>query len=43
MIRMAALAPKGIFEEEEIFVPACEETPCECLYDDFAPGCDAAA
>lgn len=43
MIRMAALAPKGIFEDEDIFVPACEEEPCGRLFDDFPLGCDAAA
>ncbi|MEG0768485.1 MAG: hypothetical protein RSG59_01075 [Ruthenibacterium sp.] len=46
MVRMAELAPKGVFEEEEFFtgIPtAFEETPCERRFDDYTRNCDDAA
>ena len=35
MVKMAALAPKGVFEEEEIRVYSFEEEPHERRFDDW--------
>ena len=35
MVRMAAMAPKGVFEEEEIRVYPFEEEPRERSFDDW--------
>ena len=42
MICMAALAPKGIFEEEEIAVCRFEEEKPARHFDDYSRDCDAA-
>ncbi len=46
MIRMAVLAPKGVFEDEDFYVaatvPAREESVRVLLRDDFARDCDEA-
>ena len=43
MVKMAALAPKGVFEEEDFYVPAWEEPPYERHFDDYTRNCDGAA
>ena len=43
MVKMAALAPKGVFEEEDFYVPAREEPPYERQFDDYTRNCDEAA
>ena len=43
MVKMAALAPKGVFEEEDFYVPAGEEPPYERHFDDYTRNCDEAA
>lgn len=43
MVKMAALAPKGVFEEEDFYVPAWEEPPYERHFDDYTRNCDEAA
>ena len=40
MVKMAALAPKGVFEEEDFYVPAWEEPPYERHFDDYTRNCD---
>lgn len=35
VVKMAALAPKGVFEEEEIRVYSWEEEPRQRSYDDW--------
>ena len=42
MVKMAMLAPKGVFEEEEVRVYAWEEPACERHFDDYTRDCDAA-
>ena len=32
MVKMAALAPKGVFEEEDFYVPAWEEPPVRAAF-----------
>lgn len=36
MVRMAELAPKGLFEEEEVFAPLADEAPYERHFDDYS-------
>lgn len=36
MVKMAALAPKGVFEEEEIFIQSFEEEMYERHFDDYS-------
>ena len=43
MVKMAALAPKGVFEEEDFYVPAWEEPPYERHFDDYTRNCDEAS
>ncbi|MEG2286520.1 MAG: hypothetical protein RSC00_01315 [Ruthenibacterium sp.] len=46
MIRMAELAPKGVFEDEEFFMLALtapEPAPYERRFDDYSHNCDDAA
>ena len=43
MVKMAALAPKGVFEEEDFYVPAWEEPPYERHFDVYTRNCDEAA
>lgn len=43
MVRMAALAPKGVFEEEDVFSPIPDEAPYERHFDDYSRNCEDAA
>lgn len=43
MVCMAAIAPKGVFEEEEFYTPAWEETPYERHFDDYSRNWEDAA
>lgn len=43
MIRMAALAPKGVFEDEEVHSYSWQEPPYERHFDDYTRNCDEAA
>ena len=36
MVKMAAIAPKGVFEDEEVMTVSCREEPYERHYDDFS-------
>lgn len=42
MVRMADLAPKGVFEDEEVRVYSWEEEPYVRHFDDYTRNCDAA-
>lgn len=35
MVKMAAIAPKGVFEDEEVMTVSYREEPYERHYDDF--------
>lgn len=43
MVRMAELAPKGVFEDEDVFFPLAEEAPYERHFDDYSRNCEDAA
>lgn len=43
MVKMAAIAPKGVFENEEVMTVSCREEPYERHYDDFSRNWEEAA
>lgn len=43
MVKMAAMAPKGVFEDEDVAVFPCHEEPYERHYDDFSRNWEDAA
>ena len=43
MVKMAAIAPKGVFEDEEVMTVSCREEPYERHYDDFSRNWEEAA
>ena len=43
MVKMAAIAPNGVFEDEEAMSGSCLEEPYERHYDDFSRNWEEAA
>lgn len=43
MVKMAELAPKGVFEEEDFYVPAWEKPAYERHFDDYTRNYEDAA
>ena len=43
MVKMAAIAPKGVFEDEEVMTVSYREEPYERHYDDFSRNWEEAA
>ena len=43
MVKMAAIAPKGVFEDEEVMAVSYREEPYERHYDDFSRNWEEAA
>lgn len=43
MVKMATIAPKGVFEDEELFAAFCEEESYERHFDDYSRNWEEAA